>query len=404
MTVRNTWNMYALAGILLLALTTLQPQSGSNTSTVAFLVPLVEAFSAPRSSPLLPRLPVRTQCTNVRHATASNTCRPVARVVASRLAAAAGADGDRNKEDDKAKTYQVIMDHIANLEDAVEKKVGVGVTKKKSGGTEGKSASPTTGTTTSTTTSKNPLRYLRGNSPTDGKNRLVFMLAFMTGVADVAMVLKYKNFATMMTGNTMWLASHTVERSFGLMLYLLAVIGSYMGGLAIFRRVYMSLKEQSLELFAPMITAAFLAADYMTFVNPMKKCAPMCLLSASFGIINAVGTDMAGTLCFVVTGHMTKIANAIVDRISGLAGKKRIDMPSFIRSAYVCVGFFLGAFAAFAGVKTFPSLKDHGLLSLMGTVYGGLFLWQDANNNGGWWKHAKSGKNCEIDKYDANCD
>jgi len=358
----------------------------------------------------------------------------------------------RKEEEDKAKTYQVIMDHIANLEDVVEKGVGVGsISGASSGSSSGssssggskkkkttkggdskklapsssakrslsktsssskkgsgsrsrssKSKSSSSSGSRSKRRSKNPVQYLAGNSPPDGMNRLVFTLAFMTGVADVAMVLKYKNFATMMTGNAMWAASHVLNRSFGLAAYLFGVIGCYMAGLAIFRRTYQSLKEQSLQMFAPMITAAFLAADYMTSMNPLRKWPSMFLLSAAYGIINAVGTDMTGSLCFVITGHITKITNSIVDRYSGLAGNKSIDRPSFIRSVYVCLGFFLGAFAAWTGLMAFPGLKDRGLLSIMGTVYGALFLWQDAKNMGGWWKH-KKGKNCTIDKYDAHC-
>ena len=73
------------------------------------------------------------------------------------------------------------------------------------------------------------------------------------------------------------------------------------------------------------------------------------------------------------------------------------------RSVSVFSGFFFGALAAWGGVKYVPSLKDRGLLSLMGTIYGALLLWQDAKNMGGWW-HRKAKKiNCEIDEYDANC-
>ena len=113
---------------------------------------------------------------------------------------------------------------------------------------------------------------------------------------------------------------------------------------------------------------------------------------------------MAGTMCFVLTGHLTKITNAIVDRFSTLAGKKPIDAFGMFRSVSVFSGFFFGALAAWGGVKYVPSLKDRGLLSLMGTIYGALFLWQDAKNMGGWW-HRKSKKidTCEIDEYDANC-
>jgi len=309
---------------------------------------------------------------------------------------------DKEKADDAAKTLKVIMDHIADLENAVEAK-GVGPAAVSAGNDKAVSTTKKPKATSRSESKSNPFKALQNKAPTDGKNRLVFMLSFMTGVADVAMVLKYKNFATMMTGNTMWMASHTLNGAVGPVLYLAAVIASYMAGLAVFRRTYQSLQEQSLQLFAPMITAAFLAADHLTFVDPVAKLAPMCLLSGAYGIINAVGTDMAGTMCFVLTGHLTKITNAIVDRFSTLAGKKPIDAAGMFRSVSVFSGFFFGALAAWGGVKYVPSLKDRGLLSLMGTVYGALFLWQDAKNMGGWW-HRKSKKiDCEIDEYNANC-
>ena len=41
----------------------------------------------------------------------------------------------------------------------------------------------------------------------DKKNKFATMMAFLTGIADVTLNLKYKTFATMMTGNTMWMVS-----------------------------------------------------------------------------------------------------------------------------------------------------------------------------------------------------
>ena len=85
-------------------------------------------------------------------------------------------------EDDKAQTMKGTTNYDANVENGV-RDFGVGaslnVTPKSSG------------------ERLNTLKSLRNSAPMDGMNGLVFMLAFMTGVADVAMVLKYENFATM---------------------------------------------------------------------------------------------------------------------------------------------------------------------------------------------------------------
>lgn len=227
--------------------------------------------------------------------------------------------------------------------------------------------------TTETTEAEKPKKvYI----PADGKNRLIFTLAFMTGVADVAMVLKYSNFATMMTGNTMHAARHVSQGNLGLFVYLLGVISSYFIGLASFRTIFLQQKDKSLKYLAPIVTLAFLAADQLSFMNPLRKWPAMFLLSASFAILNAIGTDMTGTMCFVVTGHMTKIANALHDRFSKLTSFKKIDLPSFNRSIFVTFSFFLGAFAAWASNAAFPALKERGLLSIMGLVYGTVLTWQ----------------------------
>eukprot|EP00563_Minutocellus_polymorphus_P012022 CAMPEP_0181074184 /NCGR_PEP_ID=MMETSP1070-20121207/29472_1 /TAXON_ID=265543 /ORGANISM="Minutocellus polymorphus, Strain NH13" /LENGTH=381 /DNA_ID=CAMNT_0023155295 /DNA_START=27 /DNA_END=1172 /DNA_ORIENTATION=+ len=365
---------------------------------LASLAASTEGFTAPQQTAFA-RPSLAFGFTPSRHA---NTRSAQQSSIQNGLAATAA---DREREDDEAKTLKVIMNHIADIEDAVEKK-GVGTAAAATSSSGAVSTSTESNSNSNNSGGRfNLFKALRNKAPADGMNQLVFMLAFMTGVADVAMVLKYKNFATMMTGNTMWLASHTLNGAFGPALYLAAIIASYMGGLAMFRRMYQSLKEQSLQLFAPMITAAFLAADHLTFVDPMAKLVPMCLLSAAYGVINSIGIDMAGTLCFVLTGHLTKITNAIVDRFSTLAAKKPIDAAGMFRSSSVCFGFFFGAFAAWGGVKVLPNLKDRGLLSLMGTIYGALFLWQDAKNMGGWWhRKSKNKEQCEIDQYDANCE
>ena len=179
----------------------------------------------------------------------------------------------------------------------------------------------------------------------------------------------------------MWMASHTLNGAFARALFLAAVIVSYVGGLAIFRHIYLSLVERTLQLFAPMITVTFLAADYLTFMDPMAKLKPMCLLSAAYGIINTIGNDIAGTTCFVLTGHLAQITNAFVDQLSSANLVKRpLCVASIIQSSSVFFGFIFGAFAAWSIVKFCPNLKDRGLLSLMGTIYGALFLHEQLAN------------------------
>lgn len=70
----------------------------------------------------------------------------------------------------------------------------------------------------------------------DGKKRLAAGMAFLTGWANVTLFLKYKGFATMMTGNTMWMARAAVEMRYVDVLYYMSMIFSYTMGLATFRK------------------------------------------------------------------------------------------------------------------------------------------------------------------------
>ena len=73
-------------------------------------------------------------------------------------------------------------------------------------------------------------------------------------------------------------------------------------------------KDKSLKYLAPIVTLSFLAADQLSFMNPLRKWPAMLLQVVVLPLKNAIGTDMTGTMCFVViTGHMTKIANALHD-------------------------------------------------------------------------------------------
>ena len=265
------------------------------------------------------------------------------------------------------------------------------------------------------------------------------MLAAMTGWADISLIWRHKNFATMHTGNTFWMASHFVEGNYGLAAYMLAVVASYVAGLAMFRRTYLSLKGAALKLFGPAIAATFLASDFLAWKHPASllygKALPVCMLSAGFGVINSVGTDMCGTLCFVLTGHLTRITNAVFDRLSYTAGRKEIApaaMSGLLRSASVCVGFFLGALSACVTLRRRPHLNADarvGMFGLLGLAYGVLFSWQYAKTNTAFaainggvrlkWNQLRrfalgeggkvngeddDGESCIIDQYDANCE
>lgn len=75
----------------------------------------------------------------------------------------------------------------------------------------------------------------------------------------------------------------------------------------------------------------------------------------------------------------------IVDRISRSAGRKMIPKEGLLMSLSVIGGFILGAaWSVFLSVRA-PQLMSQGGFSIIGVIYGLLFLWLDRRKLGSWW-------------------
>jgi uncharacterized membrane protein YoaK (UPF0700 family) len=75
--------------------------------------------------------------------------------------------------------------------------------------------------------------------------------------------------------------------------------------------------------------------------------------------------EVAGSLTFVITGHMTRLVNQAVHRTSRTAGRKKLY--SLVQNAAIIGGFFGGAlFASF--LKARQILFKFGIISCLGTL------------------------------------
>ena len=183
-----------------------------------------------------------------------------------------------------------------------------------------------------------------------GKKRLATAMAFLAGWANIAIFLRFKTFATMMSGNTMWMAVALTERKFSTVAYYLAVMSSYLLGTGLFRRIDLSLRKKTLPVCSAIVASLFLAGDWIHYstygaMPNIAKWIPMMMFAGGFGMINALGTEVTGTLNFVVTGHYSKLVNVVVDRFSRTAGRKRLTDPErnvATQNAAVSGGFFAG--------------------------------------------------------------
>jgi uncharacterized membrane protein YoaK (UPF0700 family) len=232
-----------------------------------------------------------------------------------------------------------------------------------------------------------------------GKNRLAAVCSFLTGWADVALFLRHKTFATMMTGNTLWLAQALVEQRYRLVGYYSSVIASYLMGLVVFRKTDLSLKQRTMPVSAALVASLFVASEVLHFAGVPSI--PVCLLALGFGIVNSVGAEVTGSLTFVVTGHMTKLTHQLVDRLLSRK-QKAMDPKAVIQSLTVILGFLGGALWAFLIHKVLLR-QFHMEFSVLGISYGLLFLWQDMESLGGAWWLRKDKRMCELDDDGVMC-
>jgi hypothetical protein len=75
----------------------------------------------------------------------------------------------------------------------------------------------------------------------------------------------------------------------------------------------------------------------------------------------------------------------MVDRISRTAGRKKIPRDGLLMSVSVIGGFILGAaWSVFLSARA-PQLMSQGAFSIIGFIYGLLFLWLDRRELRSWW-------------------
>lgn len=248
---------------------------------------------------------------------------------------------------------------------------------------------------TSTSSSVNGAVQQVGNK-SDRKRRLATGMAFLTSWADVALFFKFQTFATMMTGNTIWVALALAEQRFVDAIYYVCVISSYLVGLSIFRRADLSLKKSTLPVCSFLVVGLFVGSDVLYHFLLPSRWIPVMMLATAFGIVNAVGQEVAGSLTSVVTGHMTRLVNQAVDRISRTAGRKKLERYSLVQNAAIIGGFFGGALFA-SLLQARQILLKFGMVSCLGILYGVLFLWKDMESLGGAWWLRKDGEMCDLD-------
>lgn len=224
-----------------------------------------------------------------------------------------------------------------------------------------------------------------------GKKRLAAGMGFLTGWADMVLSAKLATFCSMMTGNLLWLIKALADWRWRDGMYYASVIAAYGVGLAVYRKA--QIKNQNfLPTMAATVGILFVLADLLLIRSSnfvYVKLLPACCLSFAFALVNGVGNDTAGTMTFVVTGHMTKMITSIVDdraadrTSSWKATADRLLQQNAFRTQLVVFWGFAGG-AMFANALRLNGIVD-GQFASIGLMFSGLFLWKDSITNKILW-------------------
>jgi len=200
----------------------------------------------------------------------------------------------------------------------------------------------------------------------------------------------------------MWLAKAFTDLHWSNGVYYATVISSYMVGLAFYRTWQnqdatspsseissssspssppTSTKTRFLVKIGASVVVLFALADvFLHTYSPvtsviLHKWVPASSLAAAFALVNGVGIDTAGTMTFVVTGHLTKFIHSLVDTPYTQWTHLLRTNGGIHMNLSVISGFFVGALWG-------NILRHLGLLSAnftyMGILLGSLFLWKDS--------------------------
>jgi len=232
------------------------------------------------------------------------------------------------------------------------------------------------------------------DDPARSKRRLAAGLAFLAGFSNVAFMWEFQTFATMLTGNLLRLTRSIVEHQHVLTLYYVSVFASYLGGVTCLRLMRHKQPKTILRFTAVAVAVMHMAADVLYFgggssaaaaVGIQRKWLPITLLSACYGMINSASTDFAGTLAFVVTGHFTKLTHLVTDWIVERKPFTAVDTALAKQSGAVVGGFFGGALVALY-LNSRNVLFQRGMFSMVGLMYGLIFVSYDGKRIKRWWK------------------
>ena len=217
-------------------------------------------------------------------------------------------------------------------------------------------------------------------------------------------------FALAVTGNTISLGAYLGELRWLDATYFGAVLLTYIAGIAAYRVIDLRRRRRfTLTAAAPVVFALFAMTDLLLVHYTGSRWA-MLLLATGFGLVNAASSESAGAITCMVTGHLQKMSNQLVDFV-------RTGSVGSLQSASILSTFAAGVAAATAFARFSPApLRRLPPFACMGTVYAVSFVLSEWPLLG-WWRTlltlcrgggADEGVDaesdaCELDRYETEC-
>lgn len=241
----------------------------------------------------------------------------------------------------------------------------------------------------------------------DDKSLLIDGLAFMAGVTDVACFSRFSSYCNMMSGTTIQLAASLGALNALDALYYAGVLLCFVAGVGGYRVVDLRRQRRlTPSAVAPAVLLLFIASDVL-LGRPRLSRVALYTLATACGLINAVSSEVTGTITSMVTGHVQRLSNALVDWAAPgeLASATRAAAS---RSLRVLATFILGVVAGVRVFGTFGKPLPTYCFTSLGLIYAAMLTLHDRPNFGAsvrmprlFWNRAAA---CEQDIYGADCD
>ncbi len=203
------------------------------------------------------------------------------------------------------------------------------------------------------------------------------LMAFMAGCSDVLCFRRFRCYSAMMTGNIVALSIALAEQHWNDSLWRFTLIFGYFTGVIIAKSTDLWCQRKGKETrqtLAPVILAIFAIGDRLfqsstSIISDKIKWEKrkwfMSVLAVGYGVIySSASQALNGTITNLLTGHVTKIGNAVYNRYLGAARKWN---DKTFESLYIILSFIFGG--VWGVVLDSNTLHGGAVFIVMGILY-----------------------------------